>query len=118
MFPGRRVVAGPHGRIALHASVTGAREHERTLLRAQFVQAVECRTRHLHAVDVVVARVGAGMAVAVVLRVERKSLAWIMHERGLFAIRWNEYAGLVHVVPKAVDPLIEKARIQRAEPGA
>src|SRR5437764_15384176 len=93
MVPGRAVVPGPGGGIALTAGVGGAGHHERTHTRAQPQHSVEGPTRVLHSVDVV------DLGMRCVAR--REIIAYDpidVSERARLG-RGFEHRRLVHIVP-------------------
>ncbi len=116
MVPARDVVARPHGRVALHAGVARARQHEGSLAGPELLQPFKGRARHLHPVDVVVARVRARPSVARVLRAEREGLHRVMIGVRLRRLVGEEDAGLVHVVPETRDAFVQVLFVERAEP--
>ena len=116
MIPTRYVVARPHGRVSLHARVARARQHEGARVRSESLQSLEGRARHLHAEDVVVARVRVGLSVARVHGAERKGLHRVVVDVWFRRLCGEEDARLVHVVPESGDAFVRMFFVERAEP--
>ena len=118
MVPARVVVAAPHRGVALHARVARARDDERAAFGRELGQALEARARHLHAIDVVIARVRARIAVAIVFHVESEGLLRALRDRRLLETVGRKDRGFVHVVPETGDAFVERLLVQRAPPRA
>ena len=87
VLPRRRVVARPHGGVALLAREAGPRQHERPAVREARAQAFVRRLRHIVAVEVT------------------QPLEVAARADDLFGEGLAPHGGLVHVVPDAVHAL-------------
>ena len=106
MIPGRQVVAGPRGRVALCPGIRGAREHERPFVGLQSAQAIVGRAGIFHSENVVDRAVIESRAVIQTMN----DVEW----HGL--LRIAEDGGFIHVVPKARQAHSNKVFVKTAPP--
>src|ERR1700722_12856593 len=108
MISSATVVARPCRSIALPTRIGRASQHEWSLIRVQLLQAFECRSRVLHAVDIVYLGV----------RCSSFQESWPVDamnniERHRFGI-CIEDRRFIHIVPEARDSQAIEFRVQRS----
>src|SRR3954463_16466832 len=112
MIPGGSVVSRPGEAVALAASVGGARQHKRPLVRTQLEQSLVSRARIFQSdnvVDLGMRRGARGEArlLDAMHRIQRHRFVGTVKDRGL-----------IHIVPEPGDPVLDKILVETAPPFA